>query len=142
MRALGCLPLSVLCLVLPSATGGDEMKTDMAAFQGEWRRIGLEVNGKQLDVSDGDGGKIVFKGDRLCVDGEERFTVELDPTCDPKTIDLIPKENKEQVLEGIYRIKGTKLTICFHPPSRIRMRPLKFGEEKSVVVTLEKAAAE
>jgi uncharacterized protein (TIGR03067 family) len=143
MRSLGCLPLFVLCLVLPSATG-DEMKSDVSAFQGEWRLTTLESDGKQNDVPDGDGAKVVFKGDRLLLGGEEKFVVKLDPSCDPKIIDLIPleEENKDEVLEGIYRFSGSKLILCVRGPSRIRMRPVKFGEEESMVVTLEKVRAE
>lgn len=143
MRVLGCIPLFVLCLVLPSATG-DEMKPDMAAFQGEWRLTRLEADGKQNDVPDGDGAKVVFKSDRLFLGGEEKFFIKLDPTCDPKTIDLIPREeeNKDEVLEGIYRFRGTRLTLCLHKPSRIRMRPVRFGEEESVVITMEKVRTE
>lgn len=143
MRSLGCFPLFILCLFLSSARS-DEMKAEMEAFQGEWRLTGLVADGKQNDVPDGDGARVVFKGDRLLLDGEEKFTVKLDPSCDPKIIDLIPREeeNKDEVLEGIYRFSGTRLILCFRGPSRIRMRPVKFGEEESMVVTLEKVSAE
>ena len=143
MRAIGCLPLFILCLVLSSARS-DETMAEMKAFQGEWCLKGLEADGKQLDVPEGDGAKVVFKSDRIFVGGQEKFTFKLDPTCNPKIIDLIPheEEDKEQVLEGIYRIRGTKLTICLRSGSRIRMRPLKFGEEDSVVLILEKVRTE
>jgi len=147
MRALGCLPLFILCLVLSPATDaemktGEEMKKEMEAFQGEWRLTGLETDGEQRDVPDGEGARIVFKGDRLLLGGEEKFTIKIDPTCNPKIIDLIPieKENKEDVLEGIYRFRGNKLTLCLRGPLRIRMRPLTFGEDNSMVVTLERSS--
>lgn len=137
MRVLGCLPLLALCLVLPSALG-DETTTATAAFQGEWRLTRLEADGEQKDVPEGDMSKVVFKGDRLLLGGEEMFTVKLDPTCDPKTIDLISKKDKDEVLEGIYRFSGTKLILCLRSSAQIKMRPVKFGEEKSIAVTLEK----
>ncbi len=143
MRVLGCLPLFVLCLLFSPATG-DEMKTEVAAFQGEWRIAGLKADGKQVDVPEGDGTKIVFKGDRLVLGGQEKFTIKLDPACNPKLIDLIPREegDKDQVLEGIYRFHGPRLTLCLHSPAPIRIRPVRFNEEESIVLTLEKVRAE
>lgn len=143
MRGLGCLPILVLCLAPPTGTG-EEMKSVLAAFQGEWRLTKFETDGKQNEVPDGDGAKVVFKGDRVVVGGNEKFTFTFDPNCNPKIIDLIPREeeNKDQVLEGIYSFRGTKLVLCLRPPSGIRKRPATFGEEESVVVTLEKVRAD
>jgi len=139
MRALGSLPVFIVCLAIPSATI-DEMKKEMEAFQGEWRLTGVEADGKQNDVPDEERVKVVFKDDRLFIGGEEKFTFKIDPVCDPRIIDLIPHEekDKEEVLDGIYRFSGTKLTLCLRGASRIRMRPLKLGEENSMTFTLEK----
>lgn len=143
MRALGCLPLFLLCLLISSARS-DERKAEIEAFQGEWRLTGLVADGMEKDVPDSDGVKVVFKGDRLLLGGEEKFTIKLDSSCEPKIIDLIPRgeQNKDEVLEGIYRVNGTKLILCLRGPARIRVRPVKFGEEESMVVTLEKVRAE
>ena len=137
MSVLGFIPLFLLSVAL-----ANDPKAEMKAFQGEWRLTRLEADGKQNDPPDGDGPKIVFKGDRLLVDGEEKFTFKLDPSCNPKVIDLISKEDKEQVLEGIYRFDGRKLILCLRGPSRVRMRPVKFVEEESIVIILERVKKE
>jgi uncharacterized protein (TIGR03067 family) len=141
MRALGCLPLLLLSVALSPALAADP-KEEMKAFQGEWRLTGMESDGERRDAPDGDGATIVFEGDKLFVGGEEKFTFKIDPTCDPKIIDVIRVDDKDQVLEGIYRFDGKKLTICLHGASAVKMRPLKFGEESTMVFTLERPREE
>jgi uncharacterized protein (TIGR03067 family) len=130
MRSLGCLLLAVT--LSPAA----DPIADMKAFQGDWRLTTIEADGKRDEP---DGLKIAFKGDKILVNGEEKFTFKIDPACNPKIIDVTEIDDKDKTVEGIYRFDGKKLTICLYGPSKVRMRPVKFGEEESAVVTLERA---
>jgi uncharacterized protein (TIGR03067 family) len=123
---------------MSAARDGDKTD-DLAAFQGRWRLAGVRDDGKDVDVPGGNGLKIVFKGDRILINGEPKFKVTVDATCNPKVIDLaVVEDGRERVVEGIYRFQGTTLTICLHDPEGIRMRPLTFREAGAKVFILEK----
>jgi uncharacterized protein (TIGR03067 family) len=62
--------------------------------------------------------------------------IELDPSRDPKAIDVIPdggKDRGERVL-GIYKLEGDRLTICMAAPGK--PRPKEFKADKGSGCTL------
>ncbi len=138
MRAIRCLPLFILWLgVLPAR--GDDKVDGLGAFQGQWRLAGAKDDRKEVEISGLERLKIVFKGDRIFINGEPKIKVTVDATCNPKIIDLAGvDDDRDRVVEGIYRFQGTTLTICLHDPEGVRMRPLMFSEGGAKVFVLEK----
>ena len=65
--------------------------------------------------------------------------IELDPSRDPRSIDVIPdggKDRGERVL-GIYKLEDDRLTICMAAPGQ--PRPKEFKAEKGSGCTLRNA---
>jgi uncharacterized protein (TIGR03067 family) len=91
---------------------GDASDADLKALQGTWETVSLDLEGLGAAARPGD----VTTIDRrrmICISrGVEgaRWTVRLDATKRPKTLDLI---NGDKVVRCIYRLEGGALTICF-----------------------------
>jgi uncharacterized protein (TIGR03067 family) len=62
--------------------------------------------------------------------------IELDPSADPKAIDVIPDggRNRDERVLGIYRLEKDRLTICMAAPGK--PRPREFKAEKGSGCTL------
>jgi uncharacterized protein (TIGR03067 family) len=123
--------LVVLTAVLLVAAE-DKGKKDQDQIQGVWETTAVELNGKDLAA---DGVKLTFtmKGNKASVDGNEEakrdygaFTFKLDPTTNPKCIDMkiTAGDQKDTDLEGIYELKGETLRLCIKLGAK--ERPAKF----------------
>lgn len=117
-------------------------KTDSELIQGGWLIVGLETGGKAEPERNYRGNTFSFAKDRATLreGGFEPigFTVTLDPTATPKTIDLTAKGN---VLRGIYKLDGDDLVICLCIGG---MRPTEFatkagGTEVAELFTLKRS---
>jgi RNA polymerase sigma factor (sigma-70 family) len=117
----------------PAARAADqpkeaERKTDQGKLQGSWAIVTAEAGGHKASEDEVKkiGLALDFAGDKVRLeqgDGSEVATFRLDPTKDPKAIDLIL--GKTEVHRGIYRLDGDRLTICkSHPPGE---RPTEFA---------------
>jgi uncharacterized protein (TIGR03067 family) len=125
MRPLSLIALSLL-LSLGCSGGGDKGKPavhekdaaeqDMKRLQGDWIAIKFDNPGR---TSDGPPAGLVFefRGDRFTMRikgedrGEDEMTYRLDPSKDPKWIDLERGEGGGGA-EGIYKIEDDELTLC------------------------------
>ena len=100
-------------------------------LQGTWKLISGEADGKALSEKDLKGGKLVFKGDMYTVTLAGKDTVtgtqKLDPTKEPKTIDITDASgpNKGKTCQGIYELKGDEFRVAFAAPGKAR--PTKFA---------------
>jgi uncharacterized protein (TIGR03067 family) len=91
--------------------------SELKALQGVWTLEAVETDGVRPDPSTARVWVLVIDkniynpGTR---DREIEYTIRLDPSHDPKWIDLIPHAgpNKLRTLRGIYRTRGDLLTIC------------------------------
>lgn len=124
----------------PVIADDEAVKAELARHQGTWRTL--------TSVYDGQTGPpevvrpitrtvekdhVVWKRDGKSFAGTR---IELDPSRDPKTIDVIPdggKDHGERVL-GIYKLEKDKLTICMAAPGQ--PRPGEFKAEKGSSRTL------
>jgi uncharacterized protein (TIGR03067 family) len=90
-----------------------------------------------------DGGLTVKEGNRTKPEGA---SYKVDPKKDPAEIDLIPPpDKKEPTLQGIYRLDGDTLTLCFGRGGPGAERPKKFESPEgaeTVVMTLKRAKKE
>jgi uncharacterized protein (TIGR03067 family) len=107
-------------------------KAEADRLAGAWRFTSLAFDGKptpeaelnKLDVRIKDGQWIVSAGSDI----KAQTTFRLDPTQNPKTIDIIPQPGKGELVQGIYSLEGDQLTICDRSVDNGE-RPTEFGTE-------------
>jgi uncharacterized protein (TIGR03067 family) len=147
-----------LSLAAPPA---DEPKLSEAAqkelkkLDGKWK-VTKEVTagGEREKPAIGRGGDVAveFKDRKLTLTGQDTFELEvsaLDPTTDPKSLDLkspvdqgpIPKG---ALIEGIFKLDGDTLTLVFNAGEEKKMRPSNFDPptEKDVGIWVLKRVKE
>jgi RNA polymerase sigma-70 factor (ECF subfamily) len=117
----------------PAAPEEDKAKADLEKLQGTWALVSMERGGQKAPEDEVKGLTLVVKGDKLTVtDGKgktEEAVLELDPTKDPKEIDLkVNEDGAPKVHKGIYKLEGDTLTLCLsHPPEE---RPSTFATKE------------
>src|SRR5262249_10464273 len=109
-----------------------------------WDVVSLEMGGEFRPVVPGVA-DAVFAGDRVTLDintdnkGEGAFT--LDPTRDPKEIDVTPANGAGRKL-GIYRLEGDRLTLRLGAAGARRPKRFETGDTSTAVVLRRATAAE
>ena len=121
--------VTVVALAISEASGADKVKEDLKKLQGEWPVVIFEMRGR--------GGKIEHINNKLVFDGEKltiyrvagagkaenwSYSVKLDPTASPKTIDLTHLDGnaKGQVVQGVYEVADNELSVCIAPLNKPR----------------------
>ena len=109
MRAGLCGTVLVCGIVAAAGIAADKPGDDLAALKGDWKVA------QALQGGSGDFLKPFSKGgkaaDAVQIEGDKlRFSVKLDPSKSPPTIDLV--SGKDTYL-GIYELKGDTLRLCF-----------------------------
>jgi uncharacterized protein (TIGR03067 family) len=129
-----------LLLVSQAPVESPEVKKELAKHQGVWTTVSFHRDGK--DTPDAiarsitrtvDGDHVVWKRNGKSFSGS---TIVLDPTADPKTIDILadggPARDKRVL--GIYKLEDDRLTICTSDADQ--PRPKDFKAEKDSKRTL------
>jgi uncharacterized protein (TIGR03067 family) len=126
--------LSVVLMLWLSARAlpdGDERKDELKKHQGTWTVTASVFDGKQASDD------VVRSIKRTVTDDHvvwtrngKRFAgtkIELDPTREPKTIDVIPDggPNRGEHVLGIYKLKDDELTICMAAVGQDRPKEFK-----------------
>jgi uncharacterized protein (TIGR03067 family) len=121
--------LSLAAAAIAADDKEEAVKKEMKKLQGDWKALKYEADGNA-----GTGGDpIIIEGDKLSVVIRDRITfvgkIKVDPTADPKTIDMEYVEGPGGVVGkmklGIYRWDGEKLEVCWNPDGA-KERPKKF----------------
>jgi len=133
-----------LMLALAGTAVADEkdVPKELLPFQGTWKVVKAEFEGKEPPEPLPAELRFVFKGDKLTVkEGEKDKTGEytVDPKKDPAEINLVsPKGDKAS---GIYKFdKDGKLHLCFARGRDDSPRPKSFDtkDTKNALMVLEK----
>jgi uncharacterized protein (TIGR03067 family) len=133
--------LSLLALVLFTAFtfGQGEAQKELEKFQGTWVVESVVADGKEVPSDVVKAFKMTFKGDTYTVlIGLEKTegTFRIDPTKEPKTMDIIPDNgpDRDRIQRSIYAFDGDKLKICGAQPGKDR--PTSFETKDKVGYSL------
>jgi uncharacterized protein (TIGR03067 family) len=127
-------------LSLLAAPPGDVVKAELERHQGVWVATSSIYDGQAAPEQLVRSIKRIVTGDHVVWkrDGESfaGTKIELDPTREPKAIDVIPDGGpyRDRYVLGIYKLEGDKLTICMADPGQ--PRPKEFKAEKGSRCTL------
>lgn len=99
--------------------------------KGTWKVIAIEREGKQVPPKTFGDLKWVITADKIAWTDERKneFLYQLDPTKEPKAIDLIFPERKTEVTSAIYSLMGDDLKVCIK--TKGGGRPSEFGAKAS-----------
>jgi uncharacterized protein (TIGR03067 family) len=125
-----CAAASVI-LFACLAGAQEAAKKDLAALQGKWVMVALEVDGKLVPEDKIKDTFLIIKDNTYTTEVKGKShetTFTLDPAKKPKAIDMVFTEGdkKDRVLRGIYMIEGDTLKVCrgLQPDQE---RPTEFG---------------
>jgi uncharacterized protein (TIGR03067 family) len=110
-----------------------EAASDLARFQGDWRLISAERDGKKMAEEEAQKFKLTITSNRFVLRKSEAIVSEgtftLDATRKPKEIDetITTGPNKGKVYAAIYEIDDERHRICFAAPGKDR--PMTFSSE-------------
>jgi uncharacterized protein (TIGR03067 family) len=117
--------LSVVSLLAAEDAKDDAIKKERMKFFGEWQVVALEIDGNQVKGEDVKKFKVVNGADgtwNISIEGEIKLqgTSEMDPTKEPKTVDLTVTEGdtKGETMLGVYEFSDGNDTrkVCFAKP--------------------------
>jgi uncharacterized protein (TIGR03067 family) len=113
---------ATLTVLLAGAQGDVQRKSDdRQLLQGTWSARSIEFHERPVLGDPIQDVQLVVKGDKIVLKGEgpglekyAEFTLKLDATRTPKTIDIAVTmgEEKGAVLPGIYELKGDEWRMC------------------------------
>jgi uncharacterized protein (TIGR03067 family) len=113
-------------------------------LQGEWTIVSEEQFGKKLPGAKIERYTLTIKGDQWTMalaEDKITMTLKIDPSKDPKTIDLTFKlRGKQMVSLGIYKLEGGTLTVCrsLTTPDPQRPKEFKTTEKDGMLVVYKR----
>jgi uncharacterized protein (TIGR03067 family) len=127
--------VAVGSLAVVAAEKTDAAKDEAALWQGTWRAVSFEHDGKQTPSEKLKPIKLTVEGTNYTFengDFKESGTYKFDPSQKPKALDIVVGggADKGKVYLVIYKVDGDELTICLE--SENKHRPTEFtGKEGS-----------
>jgi len=110
------LLLAGVVFLLAADDADQEVKKEMARFQGTWRMVSLEAGENKLTEDALKDFRLKIEGDKFTATegkSENHGTFKVDPTKKPKTIDItMIQGEKRQILLGIYELEGDTYKLC------------------------------
>jgi uncharacterized protein (TIGR03067 family) len=129
-RSVLCLAVLVACVPLAMAAEEDDLKKELAKFQGTWEATAVTDAGQKSPAENAAAIRIIFKGDEYTqlIQGQEveKGKLKIDPSKNPKTIDLDIQSGESKGLKqfGLYAFEGEKQIVCLAQPG-VEKRPGK-----------------
>jgi uncharacterized protein (TIGR03067 family) len=130
MRKLFASAIGVFCILL--SLGAQELdvvaKKELEKFQGTWRFVSIEVDGKSEELKDQ---IIIFEGEKYTVKIGDRVTeagtFKIDTSKKPYKVDATVTEgdNKGTTALGIYELDGDVMKSCFNMEGKERPKEFK-----------------
>lgn len=108
--------MCILVASLATSAAADKVKKEQEALQGTWTAESVEANGEKPEGAQAL--VVIVKDDKMSFKlKDQQFTVatvKLDPSLEPKLIDLTFTEGgpKGQTWEGIYVLEGDAFKFC------------------------------
>lgn len=116
--------------LLAAADATDEVKKEVARFEGTWKFVSVEMEKMKLPEEALKHPRLKIEGDKFTVSEEnisQSGTFKVDPSKKPKTIDVTftdgPEKGKTSL--GIYELEGDTYKICVDPEGK--SRPTEFA---------------
>jgi uncharacterized protein (TIGR03067 family) len=125
----GALAVGLLACVAGSfaadATDEEATKREYARFEGTWKFVSLEVEGKKLPEKVFAESLLILEGSRFTAKeaaGTSKGTFKVDLSKKPKQIDISFTEGppKGETLLGIYELDGDTYKVCIGMPGKGR----------------------
>jgi uncharacterized protein (TIGR03067 family) len=143
MTARAVLP-GVVILLIAAAMPAQDVKKELDSLQGEWTMVSLEQKGKVAPDEAVKQYKLTIKGSQWTVVSpagqETSMTFKIDPSKDPKAMDLTIKlDEKEVVSLGIYKLQDDTLTLCRTAGKKERPKEFKTTAEAGILVVWKRA---
>jgi uncharacterized protein (TIGR03067 family) len=111
--------LASLLLLFPSTlVSDDQAAKDLEKLQGTWLLASAEEGGQDQTDDTAKKLSIIVKGDILSFKHEGQpktldMKITLDPSKNPKTIDLLSTARKVEAAPGIYSVEGDNFKLCW-----------------------------
>lgn len=132
MRIRVLIALAPLVLV---AADEDAVKTELKKFEGKWKIVSAEQNGKPVPEEQiKDHPITVIKGNQMTFEGRDKgaATIKIDPT--KKHIDVTGTERGTTfVVKGFYVVDGDTLKVSVNDPGKERPEAFSKGAKISVL---------
>jgi uncharacterized protein (TIGR03067 family) len=94
------------------------VEAEQKRFEGSWRFVSMEMEGKDITANLGADDRLILKGDHFTSKthrGTVEGTYKVDPTVKPKTIDVMLTDGsgQSQTIRGIYELDGKPRPTAF-----------------------------
>jgi uncharacterized protein (TIGR03067 family) len=133
------LVLAATLLVGAKAPKEDAVKEELKKFQGKWKLVSAELEGKKPEEAERKTVHLIVEGNRFTLQyGKEihKGVFTIDPRTTPKQINVEFTDGPIQgaKVPGIYQIDGDTRKSCFAAPEKDRPKDYQGGKDRWVWV--------